>query len=190
MGVIMNFHSERILLSLVVALASALAAAQAALAANADRVRLARGSESGEVVKMTPLEVTLDKAGGSGSQAIAVNQIKSIQFDGEPPELAQARVNAGNGAYAKALQLLAKIDMKLVQRDFIRQDIEYYRAYCASRLALAGEGQVADAGRQLNQFVRSHPDNFHYLDACELMGDLLMVSGRFDSAEKQYSELS
>jgi tetratricopeptide (TPR) repeat protein len=154
-----------------------------------DRVRLVRGTENGEVTNMTPLEVTVDK-GLPGSRAIAVNQIKSIQFDGEPAELTQARVHAGNGAFAKALQALERIDAGQLRRDFIKQDVEFYKAYCAARLALSGEGQIIEAGKQLNLFVRNHPDNFHYLDASSVMGDLLMADGRFEFAEKQYAELA
>jgi tetratricopeptide (TPR) repeat protein len=161
----------------------------AAAAGTNDRVRLARGAETGEVSDMSPMEVSLNK-GLPGSRAIAVNQIKSIVFDSEPPELTQARTSAGNGAFSKALQLLGKIDMNQTRRDFIKQDIEFLKAYCASQLALGGEGQIADAGRQLNSFVRSYPNNFHFLEATELMGDLLMASGRFENAEKQYVELA
>jgi tetratricopeptide (TPR) repeat protein len=111
-------------------------------------------------------------------------------FEGEPAELTQTRVNAGNGAFAKALALLEKIAADQVKRDFVKQDIEFYKAYCASRLALSGEGEITDAGKQLNLFVRSNPDNYHFLEASEMMGDLLMASGRYDFAEKQYSELA
>ncbi len=155
----------------------------------ADRVRLVRGSEAGEVVKMTRFEVTIDKS-AAGSVPIAVNDIRSIVFAGEPAELTQSRVNAGNGAFAKAAGLLAKIAADQVKRDFIKQDIEFYKAYCASRMALSGEGEITDAGKQLNTFVRTYPDNFHFLEASEMMGDLLMASGRFDFAEKQYAELA
>jgi hypothetical protein len=62
-----------------------------AVAANADRVRLVRGTENGEVSDMSPTEITLNR-GQPGSKAIAVNQIKTILFDGEPTELSQARV--------------------------------------------------------------------------------------------------
>jgi tetratricopeptide (TPR) repeat protein len=154
-----------------------------------DRVRLARGSEAGEVSKMTRYEVTLDK-GAAGSVPLAVNEIRMIVFEGEPVELTQARVNSGNGAFSKALGLLEKIAADQLKRDFIKQDIEFYKAYSASRLALSGEGEIADAGKQLNLFVRNYPDNFHFLEASEMMGDLLMASGRFDFAEKQYAELA
>jgi len=160
-----------------------------AAAATTDRVKLARGNESGEVSEMSPLEVTLNR-GGSVGKKIPVNQIKSIQFDGEPPELAQARVNLANGAYAKAQQLLEKIDAAQVKRDAIKQDLEFYQAYVAARLALSGEGEIIDAGRRLNTFVRSYPNNYHYLEASEIMGDLLMASGRFEPAQKQYAELA
>ena len=153
-----------------------------------DRVRLVRGSEAGEISKMTRYEVTIDK-GAAGSVPVAVNDIRSIVFGGEPAELTQARVNAGNGAFAKAVTLLEKIAADQVKRDFIKQDIEFHKAYCASRLALSGEGEITDAGKQLNLFVRNYPDKFHFLEASEMMGDLLMASGRFDFAEKQYAEL-
>jgi tetratricopeptide (TPR) repeat protein len=154
-----------------------------------DRVRLTRGSEAGEVSKMTRYEITLDK-GAVGTVPVAVNDIRSIVFEGEPAELTQARINAGNGAFAKSLGLLEKIAADQVKRDFIKQDIEFYKANCASRLALSGEGEITDAGKQLNLFVRNYPDNFHFLEASEMMGDLLMASGRFDFAEKQYAELA
>jgi tetratricopeptide (TPR) repeat protein len=154
-----------------------------------DRVRLVRGSETGEITNMTPLEVTLTK-GSSGNRSIAVNEIKSVVFHDEPSELSQARVAATNGNYEKALQALSEIDMQSIQREVIQQDIEFYKAFCAGKLALTDETEITEAGRQLNSFVRNHPTNFHYLAAAELMGDLLMASGRFDHAQKQYAELA
>jgi tetratricopeptide (TPR) repeat protein len=150
-----------------------------------DRVRTGRGSENGEITEMTPLEVTL-----KNGKKVAVNQIRTILFDGEPSELAQARVNATNGQFARASQLLDKVDASQLQRDLIKQDYEFLQAYIAAKLALSGSGEVLDAGRKLNAFVRSYPNNYHYLDASEMMGDLLMASDRFENAQKQYAELA
>lgn len=154
-----------------------------------DKVRLARNSETGEVGDTTPFEVTLNK-GESNSRKIPVNQIKAIVFDGEPAELTQARVNANNGAFAKAGQLLEKVDAGGVRRDLIKQDIEFYQAYVAAKLALGGEGEILEAGKKLNAFAKSYPNSFHNLEASELMGDLLMISGRFEPALKQYNDLA
>lgn len=155
----------------------------------ADRVRLVRGNEIGEIAEMTPLQVTLKKD-ATGDREIPVNEIKTIQFSGEPNELSQARVNAANGAYEIALELLEKIDVGKLDRDFVKQDIEFYKGWCAARLALAGKGEIGDAGRQLNNFVRTYSNNFHYLAARETMGDLLMAGSGYENAEKQYAELA
>ena len=160
----------------------------AAAADVTDRVRLTRGTESGEVTDMTPLEVTLNK-GKPNSKTVPVNTIKVIQFEGEPPELSQARVSVTNGAFAKAQQQLEKIDPAKVRRDFVKQDVEFYQAIAAARLAQGGEGEILDAGRKLNAFVRGYPQSYHYLEASEAMGDLLMLTGRFENAQKQYAEL-
>ncbi len=99
-------------------------------------------------------------------------------------------MNAANGAFAKAQQLLDNIDMSQVRRDLVKQDVEFYQAYVAAKLAEGGEAEIVEAGRKLNTFVKNCPNNFHYLEASELMGDLLMISGHYEYAEKQYAELA
>src|SRR5262245_24468323 len=154
-----------------------------------DRVRLAKGTEAGEITNTTPLEVTVTKSVG-GNRTVAVNEIKSIQFADEPSELSQARLNIANGAFTNAQTSLAKIDASDIKRDLIMQDLEFYKAYCAAKLALGGNGEISDAGRQLSAFVRAYPKSFHYLAAVEAMGDLLMATDKYDAAQKQYAELA
>jgi tetratricopeptide (TPR) repeat protein len=184
-------HRTLNLLTLIVALLSvtAIEVGQALAQGKTDRVRLAKGSEAGEVTDTTPTEITIAKGLG-GNRNVAVNEIKSIQFADEPGELSQARLNANNGAFANALTALNKINISEVKRDLIKQDIEFYKAYCAAKLALSGNGEIVDAGRQLNAFVRAYPKNFHYLAACEAMGDLLMAAEKYENAQKQYAELA
>jgi len=154
-----------------------------------DRIRLVRGSESGEITSTTPLEVTVEKASG-GPRSVAVNEIRSIVFDGEPSELTQARLFANNGGYDNALEKLYAVDQSRLSRSIVREEVEFLLAFCAGKRALAGSAQIVDAGRQLNDFVRQHPQSFHYLEAVELMGDLLAASGKYPAAEKQYAELA
>lgn len=161
----------------------------AAAAEFTDRVRTTGGSDAGQITASTPLEITLDK-GTTGPVQIPVNQIRSVLLDEEPPELTQARLNAKNGGYATALERLQEIDLSKIDRDLVREDVEFYLAYCAAQQALAGQGEVTDAGRKLNEFVRKHQENFHYLEAVETMGDLLMAAGKFPAAQRQYGELA
>ncbi len=112
-------------------------------------------------------------------------------LDDEPPELTQARLNAKNGGYATALERLEQIDRPKLKRDLVRRRRRVLpRVLCRSKQALGGKGEVTDAGRKLNEFVRRHPDNFHYLEAVETMGDLLMSSDKFAAAQRQYAELA
>ena len=161
----------------------------AAAQSRADRIRFGRSSDAGEITKVTPVEITLDKGAG-GTRRFPTNEIGSVVFDGEPTQLTQARLNARNGSYAAALDALGQINVGSVDRDLVREDVEFYKALCAAKLALGGRGEIVDAGRQLNEFVRSHPQNFHYLEAVEVMGDLLMASEKFAGARRQYEELA
>ena len=154
-----------------------------------DRVRLVRGSEVGEITATTPTELTISLDGGQ-TKRVAANEVRSVVFDGEPVELTQARLHVKNGGYVSALERLGQIDRRKVERPIVREEVDFYLAYSGGKQALSGQGEVTDAGRKLNDFVRSHPQSFHYLEAVELMGDLLMASEKFPAAERQYSELA
>ena len=130
-----------------------------------------------KITDMTPLEITLDK-GTAGPKKIAVNQIRSVLFDDEPAELTQARLNAKNGGYATALERLEEVDLSQVERDLrSRRRSSSISPIAPPRRRSSGKaGPIVETGRKLNDFVRSHPQNFHYLEAVETMGDLLMAS--------------
>jgi tetratricopeptide (TPR) repeat protein len=154
-----------------------------------DRIRTTRGSELGEVTDMTTLEIRYNKK-PAGAATVAVNEIRSISFQGEPGELTQARNKMASGGFAEASDLLVKINVATIERNFIKQDVEFYQALSAAKLALGGRGTINDAGRLLNAFVRANPQNFHYYEAVEIMGDLLAADGKFDLAQKQYNDLA
>lgn len=153
-----------------------------------DRVRLWNGTETGEITKTGPLEVTIQR--GSATKTIPISEIRSIVFGGEPAELTQARVNADNGGFKPAAEALEKIDLAQVKRGLIRQDIEFYKAYIAAKLALLGERPIAEAGREMYAFVNSAKDSHHFLQATELLGDLLVASGKYSDAQRQYDTLA
>lgn len=183
-------HIEYQFVAIGVALvASLLLPSEATAQDYTDRIRYGRSSDAGEVTKVTPVEITLNKGAG-GRRTFAVNEVRSVIFDDEPTELTQARLNVRNGGYVTALERINEIDQSRIDRDLIRQDVEFYTALCEAKLALAGNGEIVDAGRKLNDFVRSHSQSFHYLEAVETMGDLLMASGKYARAQRQYTELA
>ncbi len=162
-----------------------------ALTANAqnDRVRTLTSTVAGEITQTTPMAVTVRR--GSTEIETPVNEIRSVVFGDEPSALTQARVNADNGGYAKALEKLKSIDTKAINNPLVVQEVEYYQAMCAARLALLGEGSVQDAGRSLAGFLsQNRNNNHHFLEGTELLGDLLAAAGSYDNAERYYEQLA
>ena len=72
----------------------------------------------------------------------------------------------------------------------IRQEIDYYTALAAARLAAGGSGDAQAAGRSLVAFVNANKDSYHFYDANEAIGDLLVAIGRSDQAATYYNELA
>jgi tetratricopeptide (TPR) repeat protein len=154
----------------------------------ADKVRLLQGGQAnGRLTSITPDKLVLES--GSNKKTIPVNEVDLVQFDSEPRELTEARVAVHAGRFDEALKHLTKLDAEDAKRAEIAADIEYYRGLTSARLALAGMGSKADAGRQLLNFESAHKTSFHYYQACETLGDLLAALNKYDKAEAFYAKL-
>jgi tetratricopeptide (TPR) repeat protein len=170
----------------IAALALSFALAQPA---RADKVKLLAGNQSsGKLTEISPTELVIEL--GSTKKKFAVNDVESVSFEAEPNDLTQARFAVHAGRFDDALVLLDKINMDKVDRADIVSDIEFFKAISSARLALAGSGSKADAGRQLFAFEKAHSSSFHYFEACETLGDLFAAVNRFDQAESFYAKLA
>ena len=176
-------HTPRVYLGIAL-----LVALSCSRLAAADRVKHAAGTQTGEITEISPTEIAIKL--GSTPKRFAVNVIESVAFDSEPNDLAQARIAVHAGRYEDAVSMLARIDVDEIKRAEIVQDIEFFKALAAARLALAGSGNKADAGRQLLAFEKAHATSFHYFEACEALGDLLAGLNKFDQAESFYAKLA
>jgi len=144
----------------------------------------------GHVVRMTPQEVEIEVGNSGVSKVMKVNEIESISFEDEPAHLTEARSNINKGEYDKAKGELESLTADGGKRPEIAADIEFYKAFCAARDALGGNGEVADAGRDMAAFAKKYPNNFHYLEACEMLGNLLVANRNYAQAETYYAELA
>ncbi len=142
----------------------------------------------GMVVGMSPLKVEIDQ--NEVRKAVPVNEIVTIFYDGEPTQLKTARTHLLTGRYEDALASIEKLDLSKVERDVVKQDIEFYKALCAAKIALGGGGSINDAGKQMIAFTIANKGNYHYLEACEVVGDLLVSVGKYSSAEGYYAKLA
>lgn len=147
------------------------------------------GQVRGDITEMSNQEVAVRT--GAITKRIPVNEIESISYDGEPVGIKGVRNAIKKDDYELATRELAKLGAADLQRPEVKADYEYYKALCAARSALS-EGDSAaklDAGRHLLSFEKGHGQNYHYFDACELLGDLLASLGKYDQAAAFYKKL-
>jgi tetratricopeptide (TPR) repeat protein len=150
-----------------------------------DAVRTAKASVSGKIQSITTTEVTVERT-NKDVEKVPVNEILSVRFDGEPPQLNQVRNALEQSNFLSAEKALEKLDPEKVDRAEIKTDIVYYRALTAAHKALAGDGDITDAGKALTAFIKDNPTSFHFLEANEVIGDLLVANGTYDKAETFY----
>jgi tetratricopeptide (TPR) repeat protein len=145
----------------------------------------------GRVLRMTTQEIELEPSGVAGmTKTVPVNEIQAIFYDEEPSSLASARGDIAEGKYDEADEALGKINADDLKRAEVTADVEFYKALSASRQALGGNVTVMEAGRQMTAFIKNNPSNYHYLEACEVMGNLAVANGSYVAAEENYRKLA
>jgi tetratricopeptide (TPR) repeat protein len=161
------------------------------MAAAYDTVKTTQGNLSGRVSATSPTAVTLELSGvASQPKEVPVNKIVALLFDDDPNALRAARTHVLGGRYEEALAALEKLTVPPNTRKEIVEDIDFYRAFCRGQLALGGNGEIAAAGTELATFIRKHSSSYHWLQANEVVGDLLVSSGAFDKAETYYRRVA
>jgi len=156
-------------------------------AAVADLVKTVDGKVEGRVSAMSPLEVTVSQDGGA--KKIPVNQIESISFDDEPALLRRAREAIAADRYEEASKALENIKTDEIERPEILEDIEFYAALSDAKLALRGEVEIPGAGKRMRAFLSNHPKSYHYFEASETVGDLLVAMGQYARAREYYESV-
>ncbi len=169
----------------VVAVFSCLAVTQVAGQA-VDTVFLNEGApKSGQVKQMSPEKVVLYQNGID--VPFDVNQIKYINFADDPQELRRGRDAAVAGRYEEALTSLKEVSLNDIPRNTVKQDVEFYIAFCQGKLALQGTGDKAAAMQALGRFISGAKTNYHFYAASELFGDVAVSAGKFDFAKSAYA---
>ena len=143
---------------------------------------------SGTITGMSATEVVINTS--AGERRFPANQIRHIVYDQDTGESRTARTRALNGQLEEALAAYQKLNPAEFKQGYVQADLEYYKAYCMAKLALAGGGDKAEAGRALIFFVQNNNRSYHLFDAAELIGDVTTAMGRFDMAEEWYGKLA
>lgn len=176
--------------SILWAAAVLLAAVAPALAA--DQVKTTARERSivlGAITKIDRFEIAIETTRGESRQ-IPVNEIVQIVFEDEPTALSAGRKQCNDGDYQQAKETLEKLNTAEMKRPDMVAEVQFLKANAATQLALAGEGEIKEAGRLLVDFVTNHDSSYRYLQACELLGNLLVANNSFDKATIYYQKLA
>ena len=169
------------------ALLTCVACASSVQAQGFDRVRLRNGVETGKITKMNALGLTITKSGVD--KKLPVEEITLITYAGEPEDLAPARRDADAGRFANALEKLAKIERKQVDRAEIAQEIDFLTTSCQVQLALSGQGELDQARKQVAAFLAKNNKSYRVSAAIELLGNVLLAKQDFEAARAQFAKL-
>lgn len=152
----------------------------------ADSVRTESGLQNGTVVSVSKTAVKLSKSGTTVD--IPVNEIIEVSFDDEHFDVKAARNMVKNGQLEDALARIRNTEP--AGREFVGHEVDFIRAYCMGRLALAGAEDKAKATAALSDFARKAPNSFHFFTVAELLGDLAVSSGDYAGAARYYGALT
>ncbi|MBN2218222.1 MAG: tetratricopeptide repeat protein [Pirellulales bacterium] len=157
-------------------------------AAATDRVRKKdKETVFGQIAEMSNRQVVVVDRGSR--IAIPVGQIRAVYYDAEPEALSHARADLVQGRNEDAQKALAGIDMSRIKRKAIADEIEFLKAAAAARLALAGKGEIREAGGLMAAFVANHRDSYRWFEANGLVADLLVANRQYAQAARYYDAL-
>ena len=160
------------------------------LAAGLSVVRSSDGAllASGNITQITPTKVLVTSSGKE--KEVSVNDIAQIAFEGEPGQMKTARKHIAEEKYEEALEVLEKLQLAADANPEVHADYDYYKALANGKLVMHGSGNPVEAGRMLVAFITAHASSYHYFDAVEMLGDLLILAGRYDNAIEYYNRLA
>lgn len=152
-------------------------------------------NQSGRIVEMSPAFVKFQRGTSGNTTEIPANTISSVQFDQEPPPLTVLRTAMIASRYADALETAEKLDPNSIRNSHARADYDFYRALAHAKLAFAERSadrktQLQKAAELCTGFLRDHPQNYHFFEACELLGELHNTAGNPEKALQAYSSLA
>ena len=156
-----------------------------------DRVVSTEGSVTGKVVSVSTDSVEVEERSGE-TRTIPIDQVRDVQFGGEPQSLRAARSMLARGRAADAVEEVAKVEAGELDgaEPLVLEEMEFVKAAAAGRAALAAGADPKDAGRLVAEFLAKHPQSHHFYDVQQLLGDLLARAGKADAALAAYATLA
>ncbi|MDA0283624.1 MAG: tetratricopeptide repeat protein [Planctomycetota bacterium] len=144
----------------------------------------------GDITTISRTSISV-KSGIGTMIEVPANDIISVRWGAEPPELNLARAAEDGGNLQRALEQLATSAGGAGTNEAIKAEIQYLVARVTARLALEQDAsKLPDASAKLDGFLKANGDNFRYFDALQLHGTVQLASEDYPGAEQSFSKLA
>ena len=132
-------------------LAATVCLATAAASRAFDSMVKTSGTVVGDVKGVGRYEVEFVRSGVP--EKVPTNEILTIYFEDEPNLMKTSRNHVIEGRYQDAQDALMRVKVEDFDRPELNQDLDFYQAFCAARLALGGSGTIKEAGLKMRTFL-------------------------------------
>lgn len=144
----------------------------------------------GDITDISQTSVSV-KSGIGEMIEVPANDIVSVRWGAEPAALNLARSAEEGGNLARALEQLKISSGEAGANEAVKTEIEFLVARVTARQALEEDSsRLDDAVAKLDDFVKSHSDNFRYFDALQLLGAVQLAVKDYTGAEKSFGQLA
>jgi tetratricopeptide (TPR) repeat protein len=158
------------------------------LTADATTKGAAGGLVRGTVVSesSTKVEVKL----GNTVTTVPTNEIVSIEYDGDPPSLEQAKTKEATNSFIEAADLYKKAAAEASSKPFIAEDAAFGQVRVTTELAINDPAKVGEAITLLENFSRTYKNGRHIGPALESLAKLQIAKENFSGVEQTLAQLS
>ena len=156
-----------------------------------DRVtRKSDKAAQGDITAITQTSISV-KSGVGTMIEVPANDVVSVRWGAEPPELNLARRAEESGDLPRALQQLATSAGNAGTNEAVKTEIEFLIARATARLAMEQDSsKLADASAKLDGFIKAHSDSFRYFDSLQLLGVVQLQAEDYEGAAQSFSKLA
>jgi outer membrane protein assembly factor BamD (BamD/ComL family) len=145
-------------------------------------VKAPGGRIRGQITAETPAEIKIKPATGA-DQAVPVDQIASVSYDGAGPSFSLAESRENNNQLAEAAELYKKAATEATAKPFVVQAAKFGRARILTDAALSSPARAKEAVDELEALVQAYPNSRHLGPAMESLIRLHLAKG--DTAKAQ-----
>ncbi len=143
----------------------------------------------GQITTITASEVVVTQKIGNKEEKVPANDITRIEWDGEPAAMKLARSGEGGTEFLRSKEQFEEL-LKGDLKPNIKTDVEFYLARIAYRSAQADPTLAKDAIKKLSNFATLRKTSYRHYEVQTLLGEIALISGDFDTAQKAYDGLA